>query len=96
MVGQERLGYVVTEDSKLRFGKAATSRSFYRAECLGQPGGELTTFMRILEVARHGQPLGASKGRGTSSFIVLAFALFLVALGSLFSLWSFRSVVPGV
>ena len=68
---------------------------------MGQPIAELTIDMRLIEIAIGIILLGGAawtvvrtyKGRGISSFLVLAFALFLVALGLAFLFGAFGQLV---
>ena len=65
------------------------------------PVAELTTAMRMIEIAIGVILLGGAawttvktyKGRGISSFLVLAFAVFLVALGLSFLFGAFGELV---
>ena len=71
------------------------------ATFLGKPVSELTTAMRLIEIAIGVILLGGAawttvktyKGRGISSIIVLAFAVFLVALGLAFLFGAFGELV---
>ena len=71
---------------------------------LGQPVAELTRAMRIIEIAIGIILLGGAawatvrtyKGRGVSSFLVLAFAVFLVALGLSFLFGAFGALVRNI
>ena len=66
----------------------------------GQPVAELTRAMRIIEIAIGVILLGGAawatvrtyKGRGISSIFVLAFAVFLVALGLSFLFGAFGAL----
>ena len=68
---------------------------------MGQPVAELTTAMRMIEIAIGVILLGGAawttvrthKGRGISSIFVLAFAVFLVALGLSFLFGAFGDLV---
>ena len=72
-----------------------------RGPSLGQPVGELTSAMRVIEIAIGVVLLGGAawatvrtyKGRGMSSFFILAFAVFLVALGLSFLFGAFGALV---
>ncbi len=79
-----------------------TSKGGDPATFLGKPGSELTKeLMRIIEIAIGVILLGGAawttvktyKGRGISSFFVLAFAVFLVALGLAFLFGAFGQLV---
>ena len=67
----------------------------------GKPVSELTRVMRIIEIAIGVILLGGAawttvktyKGRGISSFFVLAFAVFLVGLGLAFLFGAFGELV---
>jgi len=71
------------------------------ATFLGKPVSELIRAMRIIEIAIGVILLGGAawttvktyKGRGISSFLVLAFAVFLVALGLAFLFGAFGELV---
>ena len=68
---------------------------------LGEPVSELTRTMRMIEIAIGVILLGGAawttvrtyKGRGISSILVLAFAVFLVALGLAFLFGAFGELV---
>lgn len=68
---------------------------------MGQPVSELTRTMRIIEITIGVILLGGAawttvktyKGRGVSSIFVLAFAVFLVALGFSFLFGAFGELV---
>src|ERR1044072_7866870 len=70
-------------------------------DALGQPVTELTRAMRMIEIAIGVILLGGAawttvrtyKGRGISSILVLAFAVFLVALGLSFLFGAFGELV---
>ena len=72
-----------------------------RETFLGQPVSELTRTMRVIEIAIGVILLGGAawttvktyKGRGISSIIILAFAVFLVALGLAFLFGAFGEFV---
>jgi len=71
------------------------------ATFLGKPVSELTRAMRLIEIAIGVILLGGAawttvrtyKGRGISSILVLAFAVFLVALGLSFLFGAFGELV---
>jgi len=71
------------------------------ATFLGKPVSELTRAMRLIEIAIGVILLGGAawttvktyKGRGISSFFVLAFAVFLVGLGLAFLFGAFGELV---
>ena len=71
------------------------------ATFLGKLVSELTLIMRIIEIVIGVILLGGAawttvktyKGRGISSFLVLAFAVFLVALGLAFLFGAFGELV---
>jgi ABC-type polysaccharide/polyol phosphate export permease len=71
---------------------------------LGQPVSELTRAMRIIEIAIGVILLGGAawatvrtyKGSGVSSIFVLAFAVFLFALGLSFLFGAFGALVRNV
>jgi len=68
---------------------------------LGRPVSELTRTMRLIEIAIGIILLGGAawttvktyKGRGVSSIFVLAFAVFLVALGLCFLFGAFGELI---
>ena len=68
---------------------------------MGQPVAELTRTMRIIEIVIGVILLGGAawttvktyKGRGISSILILAFAVFLVALGLCFLFGAFGELV---
>ena len=68
---------------------------------MGQPVSELTRTMRMIEIAIGVILLGGAawaavrtyKGRGISSILVLAFGVFLVALGLSFLFGAFGELV---
>ena len=68
---------------------------------MGQPVSELTRTMRMIEIAIGVILLGGAawttvrtyKGRGMSSYFILAFAVFLVALGLSFLFGAFGALV---
>lgn len=71
------------------------------AEPFGQPVAKSTSAMRILEIAIGITLLGGAvwtgvrtyRGRGTSSYFVLLFAMFLAALGLFFLFGAFSAVL---
>ena len=71
---------------------------------VGQTVSEITRTMRIIEIAIGLILLGGAawtvvrtyRGRGVSSFLVLAFAVFLVALGLSFLFGAFGALVRNV
>ena len=71
------------------------------ATFFGKPVSELTRVMRLIEIAIGVILLGGAawttvrtyKGRGISSILVLAFAIFLVALGLAFIFGAFGELV---
>jgi hypothetical protein len=71
------------------------------ADPLGPPVVEPTSTMRTLEIAIGIILLGGAawttvrtyKGRGTSSFLILGFAIFLVALGLFFLFGAFGALL---
>lgn len=71
------------------------------AHASGQPVEEPTSTMRTLEIVIGIILLGGAawtvvrtyKGSGTSSFLILAFALFLVALGLFFLFGAFGALL---
>ena len=78
-----------------------TNKGGIREPFLGQPVSELTRTMRMIEIAIGVILLGGAawatvrtyKGRGISSIFVLAFAVFLVALGLCFIFGAFGELV---
>ena len=68
---------------------------------MGQPVAELTRTMRIIEIVIGVTLLGGAawttvktyKGSGVSSILILAFAVFLVALGLCFLFGAFGELV---
>ena len=78
-----------------------TSQGGDPATFLGKLVSELTLIMRIIEIVIGVILLGGAawttvktyKGRGISSFLVLAFAVFLVALGLAFLFGAFGELV---
>jgi hypothetical protein len=78
-----------------------TNKGGIRESFLGQPVSELTRAMRLIEIAIGVILLGGAawttvrtyKGRGISSIFVLAFAVFLVALGLAFLFGAFGEFV---
>ena len=78
-----------------------TNKGVIREPVLGDPVSELTSTMRIIEIVIGLILLGGAawttvrtyKGRGVSSIIVLAFALFLVTLGLAFIFGAFGELV---
>ena len=78
-----------------------TSKGGDPATFLGKPVSELTRAMRLIEIAIGVILLGGAawttvrtyKGRGISSILVLAFAVFLVALGLAFLFGAFGELV---
>ena len=71
---------------------------------MGQPVSELTRAMRMIEIAIGVILLGGAawaavrtyKGRGISSILVLAFGVFLVALGLSFLFGAFGELVRNI
>ena len=78
-----------------------TSKGEDPATFLGKPVSELTRVMRIIEIVIGVILLGGAawttvrtyKGRGISSILILAFAVFLVALGLAFLFGAFGALV---
>ena len=78
-----------------------TNKGGIREPFGGQPVSELTRAMRLIELAIGIILLGGAawttvrtyKGRGISSFLVLAFAAFLVALGLAFIFGAFGEFI---
>ena len=78
-----------------------TNKGGIRATFLGEPVAELTRAMRLIEIAIGVILLSGAawttvrtyKGRGISSIFVLAFAIFLVALGLSFLFGAFGELV---
>jgi hypothetical protein len=78
-----------------------TSKGGDPATFWGKPVSELTRAMRLIEIAIGVILLSGAawttvrtyKGRGISSFLVLAFAVFLVALGLAFLFGAFGELV---
>ena len=78
-----------------------TNKGVIREPVLGDPVSELTSTMRIIEIVIGLILLGGAawtafrtyKGRGVSSVLVLAFAVFLVALGLAFLFGAFGEFV---
>jgi ABC-type polysaccharide/polyol phosphate export permease len=78
-----------------------TSKGGNPATFLRKPVSELTRAMRLIEIAIGVILLGGAawttvrtyKGRGISSIVVLAFAVFLVALGFAFLFGAFGELV---
>ena len=78
-----------------------TNKGGIRGTFVGQPVSELRRAMRIIEIAIGIILLGGAawttvrtyKGRGVSSILVLAFAVFLVALGLSFLFGAFGELV---
>jgi hypothetical protein len=78
-----------------------TNKGGIRETFLGQPVSELTRTMRMIEIAIGVILLGGAawttvrtyKGRGISSIFILAFALFLAALGLSFIFGAFGELV---
>ena len=78
-----------------------SSKGGFRQPFLAKPVSEVTRAMRMIEIAIGVILLGGSawttvktyKGRGISSILVLAFAVFLVALGLAFLFGAFGEFV---
>ena len=78
-----------------------TNKGGDRAPFGGQPVSELISAMRLIEIAIGVILLGGAawttvrtyKGRGLSSFLVLAFGVFLVALGLAFIFGAFGEFI---
>jgi len=78
-----------------------TSKRRDPATFFGKPVSELTRVMRLIEIAIGVILLGGAgwttvrtyKGRGISSILVLAFAVFLVTLGLAFLFGAFGQLV---
>ena len=78
-----------------------TSKGGDPATFWGEPVSELTRAMRLIEIAIGVILLGGAawtvvktyKGRGVSSILILAFAVFLVALGLAFLFGAFGQLV---
>jgi len=78
-----------------------TNKGGIRETFWGQPGSELTRTMRLIEIAIGIILLGGAawttvrtyRGRGISSILVLAFAVFLVALGFCFLFGAFGELM---
>jgi hypothetical protein len=78
-----------------------TNKGGIRGPFLGKPVSEVTRTMRLIEIAIGVILLGGAawttvktyKGRGLSSIFILAFAVFLVALGLSFLFGAFGELV---
>ena len=81
-----------------------TNKGGIRETFWGQPVSEFTRTMRLIEIAIGIILLGGAawttvrtyKGRGISSILVLAFAVFLVALGLSFLFGAFGALVRNI
>src|SRR5689334_2558605 len=78
-----------------------SARRDARGSFCGEPIREPTSTMRILEIAIGITLLGGAawtgvktyRGRGTSSYFVMVFAMFLAALGLFFLFGAFSAVI---
>jgi ABC-type polysaccharide/polyol phosphate export permease len=81
-----------------------TNKGVIREPFWASPVSELTSTMRIIEIVIGLILLGGAawttvrtyKGRGVSSILVLAFAVFLVALGLSFLFGAFGALVRNI